>query len=284
MKILTFPLSSILTHVFLLSLLLPFSASTSPGNSLSRGSSLSAEDESPALVSSDGSFSCCFHNVGSNAYTFSIWFSKSNENTTVWTANRDSPVNGHGSRIIFRKDGSVVLTNHDDAVVWSTNTSSTEAQRMKLLDSGNLVVVDGDDNDVFVSSRTRYNSSKYGVLDEKGQFLASDRLAFNASDWGPGISRRLTLDYDGNLRLYSLNESTGSWSITWAALQRMLRAHGLRGQNGILAYTPLPQCSCPPGYKMANTSDWNKGCKPKIEINCDNPHPFKFLELRNIDF
>lgn len=349
------PISVICTNLLLLLLLvlLPLFASPSPLSQLSRGSSLSVEDEADTfLVSQDNSFSCGFYKVGSNAYAFSIWFSSSNSRTVAWTANRDRPVNGRRSRIEFRKDGNVVLADANEVVVWSTSTSpSPAADRLRLRDTGNLVVEDGDgkilwqsfdtptdtllptqpitkkvklvssvsegaamsgyysfyfdsdnvlrliydgpeissiywpnpDYTVYQNGRTNYNSSRYGVLDDQGQFLASDRLAFSASDTGPGTRRRLTLDYDGNLRLYSLTHD-GHWLITWVALPKLCDVHGLCGRNGICVYTPQTRCSCPPGYEMANTSDWNEGCRRKTDMACDNPRKVKFLQLPDTDF
>ena len=43
---------------------------------LSSGSSLSAERSSDVLRSPDGTFTCGFYNISTNASTFSIWFSK----------------------------------------------------------------------------------------------------------------------------------------------------------------------------------------------------------------
>ncbi|CAA6664472.1 unnamed protein product [Spirodela intermedia] len=71
-----------------------------------------------------------------------------------------------------------------------------------------------DDNRLLASAghhdlyqgRTNFNSSRVAILDDKGFFLSSDHLNFSSSDYGPGPSRRLTLDHDGLLRLYSLNE------------------------------------------------------------------------------
>lgn len=101
---------------------------------LLKGSSLSVE--------ADEAFTCGFYEVGSNAFAFSICFSGSSAKTTVWIANRDRPVDGRVSTLTLRKDGSLVVTDADDAVAWSTNTSSTPADRAELLNSGNLAVKD----------------------------------------------------------------------------------------------------------------------------------------------
>ena len=65
------------------------------------------------------------------------------------------------------------------------------------------------DKTVFDYKRTPYSRSKVAILDEAGQFISSDDFNFSASDYGIGPKRRLTMDYDGILRLYSLDESTG---------------------------------------------------------------------------
>ncbi|KAM0953477.1 putative protein kinase RLK-Pelle-SD-2b family [Dioscorea sansibarensis] len=332
---------------------IPF-ASPSPQSSLSKGSSLSVEEDSDVLVSQDEAFTFGFHRIGNNAYALSIWFSNSSNKTIAWTANRDYPVNGLRSRVMLRKDGALVLTDVDDTVVWSTNTSSTQADQAQLLDNGNLVIKDPQgnvlwqsfdspsdtllptqpitknkklvssmpggtvssgyysfyfDNDnvlklmydgpqvssiywpnpdynIWQNGRYNYNSSRYGVLDESGAFQSSDRLSFSASDhMGAAIKRRLTLDYDGNLRLYSLNNSTGLWSVSWEALPNLCDVHGLCGRNGICVYnTHKPVCACPFAYEVSDLSDWSEGCKPKFNISCEDSQRMRFVELKKTDF
>ncbi|XP_072993173.1 putative receptor protein kinase ZmPK1 [Typha latifolia] len=329
----------------------PFSYSQDH-SSLLRGHSLSVEDNSSTLISSTASFSCGFYEVGKNAFTFSIWFTHSAHRTVAWTANRDSPVNGRRSRIEFCIDGGILLRDFNGTVVWKSNTSSTSANRMQLLDNGNLVVTGDDrgilwqsfdsptdtllpsqlitkekrlvsasaigllssgdyifyfDNDnvlrlmydgpdvtsiywpnpfnkVWDNNRTAYNSSRIGVLDELGHFVASDQLEFCASDLGHGIMRRLTLDYDGNLRLYSLDESSGSWSISWVAVPGQCNVHGVCGRYGLCEYMPELKCSCPPGFEINDPSDWSKGCKRRFELTCGSSEKVWFFPLPSHDF
>ncbi|KAK1377511.1 putative receptor protein kinase ZmPK1 [Heracleum sosnowskyi] len=138
---------------------------------------------------------------------------------------------------------------------------------------------------VYQNGRTDYNSSRLAVLDDMGRFLSSDQFQFSATDAGQGIKRRLTMDYDGNLRLYSLNNLTKLWSTSWQAMPQMCDVHGLCGKNGICTYTPNPECSCPPGYERSDQSDWNSGCKPKFNISsCLKPDEVKFLEIPHSDY
>ncbi|KAA8518954.1 hypothetical protein F0562_016272 [Nyssa sinensis] len=137
---------------------------------------------------------------------------------------------------------------------------------------------------LYANGRTNYNSSRIASLDEEGMFLSSDRLQFNASDMGFGIKRRLKMDYDGNLRLYSLNDSTGLWTISWEAMAQLCKVHGICGRNGICVHTPEAKCSCPPGYEQSNASDWSEGCKPMFNRTCPNSQQVKFVQLLHTDY
>ncbi|KAF6161116.1 hypothetical protein GIB67_007757 [Kingdonia uniflora] len=66
---------------------------------------------------------------------------------------------------------------------------------------------------IFKAGRTNFNCSRTAVLDKMGRFSSSDKLEFYASDMSLEIKRRLTIDSDGNLRLYSLDESTRKFSF-----------------------------------------------------------------------
>ncbi|GMH28951.1 hypothetical protein Nepgr_030794 [Nepenthes gracilis] len=233
------------------------------------------------------------------------------EKTTVWMANREKPVNGRGSRLTLRWDSTMVLTDADGSLAWQTNTTSTGVDSADLLNSGNLVLRDRNGkilwqsfdyptdtllpNQTFTNrkqltsgigkymfgSGTNYNSSRVAVLDDMGKFVSSDGLQFSASDMGVGIKRLLKMDFDGNLRLYSLNVSTGLWVVTWEALIELCNVHGLCGRNGVCEYTPSPRCSCPPHYEPTDSTDWGKGCKPKFERTCNDSH---FVELTHVDY
>ncbi|TVU07961.1 hypothetical protein EJB05_41340, partial [Eragrostis curvula] len=131
--------------------------------------------------------------------------------------------------------------------------------------------------------RKPFNSTTTGALDAWGHFLGSDNATFTAADWGPGIMRRLTLDYDGNLRLYSLNKADRRWSVTWMAFPQLCKIRGLCGRNGICVYTPVPACACAPGFEVIDPSDRSKGCRQKINISCD-AQKVKFAKLPHTDF
>ncbi|XP_006644498.2 putative receptor protein kinase ZmPK1 [Oryza brachyantha] len=323
-------------------------------HTLGTGSSLSVEDRArPFLVSPDGTFSCGFLQVGDNAFSFSVWYNAAKNGTVVWTANRDAPVNGRGSKVSFGRDGELALADTNGTTVWTGKTSGGKrGLTVSLRDTGNLVIEDPSDgsavwqsfdwptdtllpsqrfnkqtklvagyyslyfdNDnvlrmlydgpeiasiywpfpgasVFDNGRTNYNSSRIAILDDAGVFQSSDQLKAEATDLGLGIKRRLTIEQDGNVRMYSLNASTGGWAVTWSALKQPCQAHGLCGRNGICEYQPKLRCSCPPGYVMADRRDWRRGCTPTFPVgNCSHgsspalaPAGFKFIKLAHTDF
>uniref|UniRef100_A0A0E0BNG7 non-specific serine/threonine protein kinase n=1 Tax=Oryza glumipatula TaxID=40148 RepID=A0A0E0BNG7_9ORYZ len=311
---------AVLATLFLLAV--PLSAATH--DILPLKSSLFVEEyETNILQSSDGTFSCGFYNITNaynitSAFTLSIWYSNSADKAIVWSANRGRPVHSRRSEITLRKDGNIVLTDYDGTVVWQTDDTLLPTQRIlattKLVSTTGLQVPGHysfrfsdqsilsliyDDTNVsgvywpdpdyqyYENNRNLYNSTRIGSLDDYGEFFSSDlakHQARVASDRSLGIKRRLTLDYDGNLRLYSLNNSDGTWTISWIAQPQTCMTHGLCGPYGICHYSPTPRCSCPPGYKMRNPGNWTQGCKPIVEIACDGKQNVTFLQLRNTDF
>ncbi|CAI9099772.1 OLC1v1036636C1 [Oldenlandia corymbosa var. corymbosa] len=137
---------------------------------------------------------------------------------------------------------------------------------------------------VFQNGRTNYNSSRVAVLDDMGRFSSSDMMNFDVVDAGFGIKRRMTLDFDGNLRVYSLNNLTGVWYVSWQALSTPCSIRGLCGRNGICIYSPEPKCSCPPGFVVSDPSDWNKGCKPTFNLSHPINQPVKFVKISDADY
>eukprot|EP01018_Ginkgo_biloba_P004690 Gb_10921 [translate_table: standard] len=134
---------------------------------------------------------------------------------------------------------------------------------------------------MFANGRIPYNSTRYAVFDGLGGFLSSDEFNFNASDYGEGPKRRLTMDIDGNLRLYSLDEPTGGWNVVWMALPDQCSVHGFCGIYGLCIYSPEPTCTCPPGFTMADSRDWFKGCRRNKELDNNSA---KLVLLQHTDY
>ncbi|XP_052136432.1 putative receptor protein kinase ZmPK1 [Oryza glaberrima] len=137
-----------------------------------------------------------------------------------------------------------------------------------------------------------YNFTREAFFDASGHFLSSDNATFDAADLGEDAGvrfRRLTLDTDGNLRLYSLDETAGTWSVSWMAFVNPCVIHGVCGANAVCLYSPAPVCVCVPGYARADPSDWTRGCQPTFNYTNGGggggrPPAMKLVALPHTDF
>ncbi|KAL9177946.1 hypothetical protein ABFS82_01G093500 [Erythranthe guttata] len=108
-------------------------------------------DGGDTLISSGGSFELGFFSPGDSKNRYvGIWFKNISAFTVVWVANRNNPLtNSSGASLIVTQPGILALVNGSNSVIWSSNSSRVARNPfVKLLDSGNLVVKEGnDDND-----------------------------------------------------------------------------------------------------------------------------------------
>ncbi|XP_073108464.1 G-type lectin S-receptor-like serine/threonine-protein kinase At4g27290 isoform X2 [Elaeis guineensis] len=127
-------------------LLLGFSAATilvhgQPGDTMTPTKSIV---DGQILISSDGTFELGFFSPGdpNNRY-LGIHYRGTPDKTVAWVANRISPLNGSMGVLNLTGDGNLVLLNSTGYVFWSTGTSNAINPVVKLLDSGNLVLIEG---------------------------------------------------------------------------------------------------------------------------------------------
>ncbi|MCD7459418.1 hypothetical protein HAX54_040875, partial [Datura stramonium] len=101
------------------------------------------------IVSSGGTFVLGFFSPGdtsTNRY-IGIWYNKTSVTTPVWVANRVAPLINKSGVLKVIHPGLIVLLNDTNATVWSTNSSrSIHNPVAQLLDTGNFVVRDADDD------------------------------------------------------------------------------------------------------------------------------------------
>ncbi|KAI6689076.1 hypothetical protein NL676_025904 [Syzygium grande] len=135
------------------------------------------------------------------------------------------------------------------------------------------------------AGRTTYNDSRVAMLDHYGNFNSSDDMTFLTADYGAKIQRRLTVDHDGNLRVYSRSDA-GGWMVSWQAKSDPCTVHGICGPNSLCTYHPREgrSCICVPGYERENLYDWTQGCKPRFNSFCDSKVETEFIELPHSDF
>ncbi|KAH7542703.1 hypothetical protein FEM48_Zijuj02G0102300 [Ziziphus jujuba var. spinosa] len=100
------------------------------------------------------------------------------------------------------------------------------------------------------------------MLSSLGNFSSYDGFTFLSTDYGSDmIQRRLRMDEDGNVRLYSQKIDGTGWYVSWQAISDPCMINGICGVNGLCTYDPSSgrSCSCFPGHKMKDPSDWTEG-------------------------
>ncbi|KAL1215951.1 G-type lectin S-receptor-like serine/threonine-protein kinase [Cardamine amara subsp. amara] len=96
------------------------------------------------LSSPNGSYELGFFspNNSRNQYV-GIWFKNITPRVVVWVANRDKPITKTAANLSISSNGSLVLLEGEQDLVWSIGESfSSNEFRAELLDNGNFVLVD----------------------------------------------------------------------------------------------------------------------------------------------
>ncbi|CAL0303928.1 unnamed protein product [Lupinus luteus] len=107
---------------------------------ISANQSLSGDQ---TLVSKEGNFELGFFQPGNSSnYYIGTWYKKVSPRTSVWVANRDTPLSDNNSAMLTISGGNLVLLDQSQNIVWSTNLSSPSSGSVVavLLDSGNLIL------------------------------------------------------------------------------------------------------------------------------------------------
>ncbi|XP_015956251.1 G-type lectin S-receptor-like serine/threonine-protein kinase At1g11410 [Arachis duranensis] len=100
------------------------------------------------LVSQDkGTFALGFFSpANSTSRYLAIWYNKISQQTVVWIANRDTPINHTSAVLSINNHGNLVLHHQNTTPnlnpLWSSNvTLSSTNTSAKLLDTGNLILI-----------------------------------------------------------------------------------------------------------------------------------------------
>ncbi|KAL2242402.1 UNVERIFIED_CONTAM: G-type lectin S-receptor-like serine/threonine-protein kinase [Sesamum indicum] len=131
---------------FLLIFPLIFQVISGATDSIEAGKSIR---DGETIVSSGGKFELGFFSPGNSRNRYvGMWFKNITVTTVVWVANRDLPLTDNLGVLKLIQPGILVLLNVTNGTVWSSNASrAVENPVAQLLESGNLVVRDGNDHD-----------------------------------------------------------------------------------------------------------------------------------------
>ncbi|KAF8409412.1 hypothetical protein HHK36_005488 [Tetracentron sinense] len=101
------------------------------------------------LVSSGERFELGFFSPGNSKNRYvGIWYKQITIPTVVWVANRDNPLTNSSGILRIGDEGNLILLNEAEAsVMWWSNQSKADNPVAQLLDSGNLVIREANDED-----------------------------------------------------------------------------------------------------------------------------------------
>ncbi|GKC96256.1 G-type lectin S-receptor-like serine/threonine-protein kinase, partial [Tanacetum coccineum] len=126
-------------------------------------------------------------------------------------------------------------------------------------------------------------SNTFQGLDEQGKVQLENDQRFITSDYGDVTLRRIKLDNNGNLRIYSWDSGSGKWKVVWQAVPELCRIKGTCGPNFVCMYGDTYDttvCDCPPGFTRRPGSNGEEECNRKVDFGNDS----KFLELDYVNF
>ncbi|CAN6694479.1 unnamed protein product [Malus baccata var. baccata] len=136
----------IFTMLFVLSFFL-FSPSISAAKDIITPTVSLRDGES--LVSSGGTFELGFFSPGNSESRYvGIWYNGISPQIVVWVANRETPLTDLSGALNITDGGVLVLFSDKNSSLWSSNLTSRTLRSpvAQLLESGNLVVKDGNDD------------------------------------------------------------------------------------------------------------------------------------------
>ncbi|CAN0924185.1 G-type lectin S-receptor-like serine/threonine-protein kinase At1g34300 [Linum grandiflorum] len=245
-----------------------------------------------------------------NLYSFSVWYNNlpggSRTRTVVWSASTAN------ASLSVTSSGQLVLRSGSSTANLFPGSNSSNSSRLILGDDGNLAFGDSTSfqhpTDTFLPGQS-FNGTSLRSRNGKFSFLNSDSLFFNSSesygtidsaigelnldgtlpkangakiyvaDFGANRTRRVKLDDDGNLRVYSFDPVENRWFIAWQAIQELCKVKGLCGENAICVSdgSDSTSCVCPPGFEQGRS----ESCARKIPVRGSG---FKFLQLDYVNF
>ncbi|KAL6186982.1 hypothetical protein ACLB2K_043098 [Fragaria x ananassa] len=256
-----------------------------------------------------------------NLFNFSIWFHNiSAASSVVWSTT--SPL-APSAALSITSTGLLLLSNASSSNqnLWPTPPSGeTNTTQLKLRNDGNLIYGGWEsfnfptdtalpnqtltgNNFTLVSKNRKFrfiNSTQlvfnvtepyqdltnaFQSFDTAGKMTQANGASFIVSDFGLKRARRLTLDNDGNLRIYGFDPSLLSWTVVWQSGYELCQVHGTCGPNAICVSdgaTSDYYCVCPPGFTPStNGKIEDQGCVRKIALSKKSTN---FLQLDYVNF
>ncbi|KAG5234188.1 G-type lectin S-receptor serine/threonine-protein kinase [Salix suchowensis] len=268
------------------------------------------------IVSPGESFELGFFSPGSSRNRYlGIWYKKISTGTVVWVANRvEAPLFDHLGVLKVTAQGDLVLLNSTKGIVWSSNTSraAENIPEVRLLESGNLVVEDGNNDgpDKYLWQSFDYPCDTLLSGMKLGRNLASGfdwfLSSWKSTDDPAHGDFTFRIDLHGVPQLVlkkgsAIQFRAGSWNgFRWTGAQARNPVHTYEfvsnetyvyykyellnssvfsrmvlNASGVLS----PVCSCLQGFEPKSPRDWSfldwsAGCSRRTLLGCDKGDGF----------
>ncbi|PQQ14810.1 G-type lectin S-receptor-like serine/threonine-protein kinase [Prunus yedoensis var. nudiflora] len=220
------------------------------------------------LVSAGGSFELGFFSPGTSKGRYlGIWYSVDTE-TVVWVANRETPLGDSSGVLRVTEQGVLVLLNSSNSMKWTSNSSRTARNPVsQIMDSGNLVVKDGNETnpDNFLWQSFDYPCDTFLPEMKLGWDLVTglDRyvLSWKSTDDPAEGEFSIRMDRRGLPQVVTMKGATimaraGSWnglSFTGNAYPQQVAAHPIFGLRCVFNKDEV-YCE----YRLLNTSMFSR--------------------------
>lgn len=197
----------------------------------------------------------------------------------------------NGSELVLGDDGNLVFGG------WKSFNFPTDTILPTQNWSSSMVLKSRRDKGSYAEGSFKFREGKYLLFNSTDPFWTGDNSFIVltkdgviqrdngdnliAADVGDNRQRRLTLDIDGNLRVYSFNPSSHSWDMVWQAVQELCKIRGTCGPNFVCMNNGSNEttCICPPGFQKKS----DLICERKIELK-SGPGESNFLRLDYVNF
>ncbi|XP_056693396.1 G-type lectin S-receptor-like serine/threonine-protein kinase At4g27290 isoform X2 [Spinacia oleracea] len=266
------------------------------------------------LVSAGGNFELGFFTPdNSDKRYLGIWYKKIPIQTVVWVANREEPletlVSSSAAMLKLTSRSVLELINGTGAVIWTTNVTRTVKNPVaELLDSGNLVIKEMDDDQIYVDSYLWQSFDFPSHIHLPGMKLGKDLVSgldryltsWSSSD-DPSLgsyTHRLDcrgspqlvvmkgqmeqyrmLNSDGVMQRFVWSDHVQGWVMYLTAQSDNCDTYSLCGKFGSCNIANSPECGCLKGFEPKSPNDWNArewsdGCARKTTLSCNGGDGF----------
>ncbi|KAL9259218.1 G-type lectin S-receptor-like serine/threonine-protein kinase-like protein [Drosera capensis] len=206
-------------------------------------------------------FSAGFLQTTDSRFKFSVWYTV-DPGTVLWSI--ITPVSS-SAMITITSSGELMLSDHSSNNLWpgapkgGTNLTLTKEGNLvfgawesfnnptdTFLPNQNITGLSliSDNGNYSFDNGTNLTYKGFDVywqspdgcfqgLDANGMVTLQQGNSIYSSDYGAGRLRRLKLENQGNLNLYSYNQKKGRWVVVWQVVQAVCSIHGLCGRNEI---------------------------------------------------